>query len=247
MTRTAPTPQPTLLQRAHTIAMFPVGLAVSTARYLWWRSEVRRSERAGTEDDLPPRLPADLLDDEVKTLDGGSGPVFHRLFRVDTADGTAAEEVMDRVTADLDRAAPSEVVSFRKLRGRVGELVPGDEYRVRMPAPWDGPVRVVRRDATSFRFATLRRHLEAGQIEFRVLDGPQGPAFEIETWSRAGDRLADLAFDHLRVAKEIQLHMWVQFCLSVTELAGGPRVGPVAVSTARLPWSDDYAGADLPC
>ena len=32
---------------------------------------------------------------------------------------------------------------------------------VRMPGPWDGPVRVVDRSPTWFRFATLRGHLEA--------------------------------------------------------------------------------------
>ena len=42
----------------------------------------------------------------------------------------------------------------------------GDEYVVRMPGPWDGPVRVVERTPTAFRFATLEGHLEAGQIRF---------------------------------------------------------------------------------
>lgn len=41
----------------------------------------------------------------------------------------------------------------------------GDEYLVRMPGPWNGPVRVVGRTPTSFRLATLQGHLEAGQLE----------------------------------------------------------------------------------
>ena len=47
----------------------------------------------------------------------------------------------------------------------------GDEYVVRMPGPWDGPVRVVEVTPTSFRLATLDGHLEAGQIEFRARRG----------------------------------------------------------------------------
>lgn len=47
-------------------------------------------------------------------------------------------------------------------RGLPGQ--PGDEFVVRMPGPWDGPVRVVRRDESSFRLATLDGHLEAGEI-----------------------------------------------------------------------------------
>ena len=44
----------------------------------------------------------------------------------------------------------------------------GAEFLVHMPGPWDAPVRVVERTATSFRFATLRGHIEAGEIEFRA-------------------------------------------------------------------------------
>ena len=35
---------------------------------------------------------------------------------------------------------------FRKTRGTARALRLGDEFLVRMPGPWDGPVRVVRRD-----------------------------------------------------------------------------------------------------
>lgn len=157
-----------------------------------------------------------------------------RVFTVRMADAdTDARGLVDRIAADLDRAAPSEAVTFRKMRGELGELVVGDEYRVRLPAPWDGPVRVVGRDVTSFRFTTLRRHLEAGQIEFRTHDDPDGLRFTIETWSRAGAPLARVAFQHLRLGKEIQLTMWPQFCLAVPEMATARRTGPVEICTRR--------------
>lgn len=76
-----------------------------------------------------------------------------------------------------------------------------------MPAPWHGPVRVVHRDATSFRLATLVRHLEAGQVGFRARDTAEGLVFEVETWSRPGDRIANVAFDRLRIGKEVQVRM----------------------------------------
>ena len=231
------TPQPGALRRLAVLARFPLGLAVSTARYAWWARDVRRTEQEGDTTDLPPALTPELLDEHVKTVDDGAGPLFHRLFRVRIRDVEVdAGRLVERLTADLDRVAPSEVVSFRKQRGRLGELAVGDEYRVRMPAPWDGPVRVVDRTPTSFRFVTLAGHLEAGQIEFRAHDRPGGLVFEIETWSRPGDRAAHLAFDRLRVGKEIQLYMWSQFCLSVASVAGGHRDGPVTADTRRLPW-----------
>jgi hypothetical protein len=211
---------------------------VSTTRYLRSRRHVRRSEEAGDASDLPPELDPRRVDGRLKTVDDGAGPLLHRLFRIHVRDARLdAAGLFDTLVPDLDRAAPSEVVSFRKQRGRLGELTPGDEYRVRMPAPWDGPVRVVDRTPTSFRFATLRGHLEAGQIEFRADDRGGDLTFEIETWSRPGDRAAALVFDRLLQAKEIQLHMWSQFALSVASFAGGHRDGPVTVHTRRARWS----------
>jgi len=92
---------------------------------------------------------------------------------------------------------------------------------VRMPGPWDGPVRVVEVTPTSFRFATLDGHLEAGQIEWRAQEIPGGLRFEVESWSRPGDRLSDLAHHHLRMAKEVQLHMWTSVLERVPKLTGG--------------------------
>jgi hypothetical protein len=234
-------PQPGPLRRAAVIARFPLGVAVSATRYLWWRHEVRRSEEPGDSTDAPPELPTTILDEGVKLAEDGAGPLLHRLFTVHIRDADLdATTLFDRLTADLDAAAPSEVVSFRKQRGRLGELRTGDEYRVRMPAPWDGPVRVVDRTPTSFRFTTLAGHLEAGQIEFRAHDGDRDRdlVFEIETWSRPGDRVAAVVFDRLLIGKEIQLHMWTQFCRSVASITGGHRTGPVTAHTRRVRWAD---------
>jgi hypothetical protein len=98
-------------------------------------------------------------------------------------------ELTEVVTGNLNRASP-EMAVFRKTRGADGPLRPGDEFVVRMPGPWEGPVRVVRRDAASFRLATLDGHLEAGQIEFRVVRDDGGPtsASGQLPWPAAGRR-----------------------------------------------------------
>jgi len=38
------------------------------------------------------------------------------------------------------------------------------------------------------------------------------------------------------VGKEIQLHMWTQFCFSIASLVGGHREGAVTADTRRAPW-----------
>lgn len=96
-----------------------------------------------------------------------------------------------------------------------------------MPGPWDGPVRVVATGDRSFRLATLQGHLEAGQIEFRVDDGDL-MQFEIESWARNADRLADLLYHRIRMAKEVQLHMWISFLEGAAKLAGGRMTGGCA-------------------
>jgi hypothetical protein len=109
----------------------------------------------------------------------------------------------------------------------------GDEYVVRMPGPWDGPVRVVERTPSSFRFVTLDGHLEAGQIRFAAERGDL-LEFRIESWARSGDRLSNLLYHHLRMSKEVQLHMWTSMLERVAELAGGRLTGGIEIRTWRV-------------
>jgi hypothetical protein len=123
---------------------------------------------------------------------------------------------------------------FVKARPEGDEMAVGDEYVVRMPGPWDGPVRVIDRTPTSFRLATLADHLEAGQIEFRArCEGPE-LVFEIESWARPGDRVSHLLYNKLLLAKEIQLNLWTETCLGFARNSGGKLQGGVRVHTRRL-------------
>lgn len=229
-------PTPTFAERATIPLRFSLGVMTFGLRHLGRCGAVRRTELEGDGGDLPPEWPAALVDGRTKGLAAGRGPLLHRCFSVLVVDPVVdAAGLMERLTADLDQAAP-EAITFQKELGRRGELAVADEYRVRMPAPWDGPVRVVHRDERSFRFGTLSRHLEAGQIEFSAHDQADGSVvFAIEAWSRAGDRLADLVYNHLRIAKEMQVALWIDFCVNVVGLAGGHRRGIVSVDTRRVP------------
>jgi hypothetical protein len=183
-------------------------------------------------DDGPPEVDPGVEQDELQ-LDG-AGPLFHRVYRARIREtDVAPEALMATITEDPDRVAPSEFASFHKVLGDEGAMLLGDEYVVRMPGPWDGPVRVVARTPSSFRFATLDGHLESGQIEFSARrDGLL--EFRIESWARAGDRLSNLLYDRLRMSKEIQLHMWTSVLERVAELAGGRLTGGIEIRTRRV-------------
>ncbi|MEX1141586.1 MAG: DUF1990 family protein [Thermoleophilaceae bacterium] len=225
-----------LSNRVATASRWPLGVALTSWRYLWRTTPLHRREEPGSwAQDAPPSLPASVSGDEVQHVGEGAGPLFHRRYRVRIAGpAMTAEELIDRLAADPDAASPSEFASFRKMAGEDGAMAVGDEYRVRMPGPWDGPVRVVARTPTAFRLATLAGHLEAGQIEFSVVRVEDDLQFTIESWARAGDRFSALLFDQLRMSKEIQLHMWTSFLERVVELAEGRRRRGLEIRTRRV-------------
>jgi hypothetical protein len=140
---------------------------------------------------------------------------------------------MARVTTDLNRLTPTGLTHFSKVRGDRYVMRLGDEYVVRMPGPWDGPVRVVSKTPTSFRLATLLGHLEAGQIEFRAFRDDD-LCLSIETWASSGDRLSRLLYQHLRMAKEVQFHMWTSFLERAARLSGGRLAGGIDVETRQV-------------
>jgi hypothetical protein len=206
---------------------------------MWRTTPLHRSEVAGSlPGDAPPQFPGGVARHELQDAADGVGPLFHRVYRGRIRQARLdPEELVARVAADPDVVAPSEFASFTKVRGPDGAMQIGDEYVVRMPGPWDGPVRVIERTPTSFRFATLADHLEAGQIRFTAEAG-ELLEFRIESWARAGDRLSNLLYHHLRMSKEVQLHMWTSVIERVAELSGGRLTGGIEIRTRRV---DDAA------
>ena len=227
-------------QRVRTAARWPVGIALTAWRYLWRLTPIDRWEWTGSraEDDVP-ELPGGTDVEDLQPADDGVGPLMHRLYRVRIrTSALSPEELIARITSDLDAVAPSEFATFQKLQGDEGEMCVGDEYIVRMAGPWDGPVRIIDRTPASFRFATLSGHLEAGQIEFRARSGDGSLEFTIESWARSGDWLSNLMYTNLRFSKEVQLHMWTSVLERVVALAEGHRHGPLAILTRRVEVDD---------
>ncbi len=223
-------------RRIGALLRFPVGVLLVSWEYMWRVTAFHRSETDGDHGDLPPLLPHELVDDLTQALRDGAGPMFHRRFSVRIEGAVMGpEELMEAVAADLNRPAPSTVAVFHKTRGADGPARVGDEYRVQMPGPWDGPVRVLHRDSVSLQLGTLRGHLEAGQIRFSARRDGGAIHFQVEAWSRAGNRWADILYSRLRVTKEIQFNMWVHFVLGVAALAGGRAQGGINISTRRIP------------
>jgi Domain of unknown function (DUF1990) len=202
---------------------------------MWRTTPMHRIEEPGGAEDVPPTVPCAAGDSEVQGIEEGVGPLFHRLYRARIREARVSPEALiTRLGVDPNRATPTELARFLKVRGAAGRIAVGDEFVVRMPGPWDGPVRVAATTPTSFRFATLSGHLEAGQIEFRASRNGEMLCFEIESWARSSDWLSNLLYHHLRMAKEVQLHMWTSFLEQVATLAGGRLTGGVQITSRTV-------------
>ena len=201
--------------RLGTAATWPVGIAVTSWNYLWRTTPLHRRELIGDRRrDAPPPLPEGISTSGLQLDDRGVGALFHRRYRARILGATVTpEQLLDDIAQDPNRVAPRGLARFKK-RGV-------DEFLIRMPGPWDGPVRVVHRTPTSMRLATLETHLEAGQIEFRAEQHGEELVLIIESWARSGDRLSNLLHQRLRMAKEVQLHMWTSFLERAAKRAGG--------------------------
>ncbi len=203
---------------------------------MWRSTPLHRREvgDAGSPAHLPPQLPPAIDQSDLQRPDGGYGALFHRRYRTRIRESEVGpEQLMAVIKEKPNRAAPTKFARFEKVLGEPGRMDVGDEYVVRMPGPWDGPVRVISSEDCSFRLATLSGHLEAGQIEFRVASS-ELIVFEIESWARSADRIVDLLYSRVRMAKEIQLHMWISFLEGVVSLSGGRMTGGIDIDTRRI-------------
>jgi hypothetical protein len=215
---------------------WPFGMLLTGWAYMWRTTPMWRHQRDGAwPDDGPPPIDPALPRDGIQTPEDGAGPLFRRRYRARIADpGARAEELIAQAKADPDSFAPGTLAHFRKRRGEEGAMRVGDEYVVHMPGPWNGPIRVVETTPSSFRFATLDGHLEAGQIEWRARDEDGALVFEIESWSRGGDRLSYVMHDRLRMAKEVQLHMWTRVLERAAKRFGGRLDQGIEIETRRV-------------
>ena len=137
-----------------------------------------------------------------------------------SARGAVARGALERVADDLN-GRPTDFARFAKTRGDAGALRSATSSSCACPARGTGPCasspsghRLPARDA---RRASRSRADRVLRVDAAARSGSR-----IEAWARSGDRLSHLLYRHLRMAKEVQLHMWVSFLEGVVRLARRP-------------------------
>src|SRR5690242_16039749 len=123
---------------------------------MWRSTPMRRREVISWTSPSLPKLPSGVSAQEVQDPGDGSGPLFHRRYSTRIRGcRLGADELMDAIRSDPNATSPTTFARFQRVDGGRGRLSVGDEFVVRMPGPWDGPVRVVDAGPRSFRLATL--------------------------------------------------------------------------------------------
>ena len=218
-----------------------VGIPFASWRYLAREIEIHRYESAcGWPIEAFPGDDFDYPGDreQLQRPSRGSGAAYRRRYRVQVERPLLTSEgLMSILMVNPNVACPLEIGRFEREVESARPMEVGEEMRVRLPGPWNGPVRVVDVTDTSFRLATLRGHMEAGEIEFRARDEDARLVFEIESWARSGDRVFDLLYDRMGVGRELQLDMWAYFLERVAQVSGGAALHGIEVSTYRC---DDH-------
>lgn len=215
-----------------------VGASATLLQYPFRRVPLYRRDRTG-HDCSPPdpdrALPGDA--GTVQRASGGIGPLFHRRYWIELADcAVDGPGLLDAVAGDINRVAPGALSRFEAADGSAARhLDVGDEIVVRLPGPWDGPVRVVGRDDLGLRLVTLDGHVEAGEIAFEVDRTAAGfLRFSIESWARSGQELFHHLYTTVPLAREVQLLMWAQVCRQVAAISGGVVMSNVSAITHEV-------------
>jgi hypothetical protein len=172
-------------------------------RYMWRATALHRSEATGElAADGPPQLPDGIRRNKILHPAAGAGPLFHRVYRARIREARLGPRELVAKHHRRSRPGGAERVCAppqgRRRGGNDGRSATSTSSAC--PGRGTGPCAWSSARRARFRFVTLDGHLEAGQIRFAAERGDL-LEFRIESWARAGDRLSNLLYHHLRMSK----------------------------------------------
>ncbi len=174
----------------------------------------------------PPEVDAALLDDQVQLEGEGFGKLLGRHYEINFRSDLDPVALMRLVHQNVAWLSPDALANFEKTAGSQWALRVGDEFEITILGPWNGRVRVIAVDDTSFSFMTLKRHPEAGRIRFAAAKAGQNQLrFTIDSWARSRDAVVGTAY--ALGGKSVQTTTWQTFLERVVLLARGQPIGEV--------------------
>jgi len=135
-----------------------------------------------------------------------------------------ADQLIEALRSDPNRLSPTSFAVFIPDPAPTG-LTVGAEVEIKLPGPWNGPVRVADIEPSLLRLETLEDHMEAGRIEFTATEANDVLTFTIDSLATSGDQAFDLLYRKLRIAKQFQSEMWAQVLEAAVDISGGRQQG----------------------
>ena len=146
-------------RRWSTAARWPLGVMLTSWRYLWQTTPTHRWELSGSwPGDAHPTAKRSYAE-QLQRLGDGVGPLIHRIYRTRiVGSALTAEELMKRMAEDLDASHHRSSPPSKRLEAKRALLAKGTSMSFVCRALGVGPVRVVAAKTTSFTLATLDGH-----------------------------------------------------------------------------------------
>ena len=139
-------------------------------------------------------------------------------------------ELVEAFRSDPNRFSPTSYAVFSPDPTPEG-LELDDRLEVKLPGPWNGPVRVSAVGEDHVRLETMEGHLEAGWIRFSAKHSADHIAFQIESVARSGDALFDVLYHRVGIAKAFQTETWAQVLEGGVRVSSGHQIGRIQAST----------------
>ncbi len=169
--------------------------------------------------------------DDVQAPADGAGPMNHRTYRVRIHDSLMTPgQLIEAFRMDPNRFCPTSYATFTPDPAPEG-LQEAASVEVKLPGPWDGPVRVASVRDHYIRLETLDGHMEAGSIEFSSRQLDDAVEFRIESTARSGDQIFDVVYHRLGLGRVIQTEMWVQVLEAAVSVSGGRQEGRLELTS----------------
>lgn len=179
-------------------------------------------------------LPSHLRSDLQLPRDG-VGDLYHRQYSISMNTQWSASDLMRSIQSDINGFCDPQLAQIDKEDNTKQPMAVGDDFHIAITGPWDGPVRTVHVDDTSFVLATRFDHLEAGLILFSVHSQSPGKlTFCIQSWASSASPLVWFTYSVIGISRKMQTKMWRYFCLKVVKESGGDAATPLEVQTRKI-------------
>ena len=217
-------------------ARWPVGVALTSWRYMWRTTPLHRTEVEGSAADAaPPPLPANASRCDLQPAESGFGPFFHRRYRTRIRNSrgrrSASSVRSPTIPTVWRRLSSRRSASSAAIQERCGRVTStcGSYGGAMGTVPVRGSAENGDYSGSPHSMGISRQARSSSEPVRRASMGLR---------NRAGrgseSRITDLLYDRLRMSKEVQLPCGRPRSSGSSSCRGGRMTGGIEIHTRRV-------------